>query len=132
METSELKNKEEDDRDEDEEGCSGSIRIGTALKKVTFDFFGGLDIFCVPLQGADQGADVRQVNFTANQVLQTLQAVLPLQARPRLQVSDDGLKGLKHREQAEPGTGLGPEPDCVSRRALRDAAGEDRVGARAC
>lgn len=112
METSELKNRKW--KQEKDVWCSqfkASVRISTALRKVTFDFFGGLDIFCVPLQGADQSADVRQVDLTANQVLQSLQAVLPLQARTRLQVTDDGFKGLKHREQTDSRTELTPELD---------------------
>lgn len=69
---------------------------------VTFDFFGCFDILCVPLNGADQSVDVRQVHLTADKVLQTLQVVLGFPAWPRLQMMNLCFKGLgkysQHRE----------------------------------
>lgn len=68
---------------------------------ITFDFSGGFNILRVPLDGADQSADVWQVHFTADEVLQALQAVFDFPARSRLQMVNFSLKCLKYSQQAE-------------------------------
>lgn len=62
---------------------------------LTFDLFGGFDVFCNPPDGADESGDVRQVHLAADKVLQPLQALSGLPARACLQVVDLSFKCLK-------------------------------------
>lgn len=68
---------------------------------ITFDFFGCFNVLSIPLDGADQGADVWQVHLTADKVLQTLQAVLKLPAWSCLQMVNLCFKCLKKRANTE-------------------------------
>lgn len=74
------------------------VKAGHAL---TFDFFGGFDVLRVPLEGADEGADVWQVQLAADEVLQALQAVLQLRAWTRLQMMDFCFKCLKKKKKSK-------------------------------
>ena len=74
---------------------------GKQRKGVTFDFFGGFHILCVPLDGADESADVWEVHLTADQVLQALHAVPGLSLWSRLQVTNLSFERLKNNQHAE-------------------------------
>lgn len=70
------------------------------LEAVTFDFFGGFNILCVPFDGSDQSADVRQVHLAADEVLQAFQVVLELPAWSRLQMVNLRFERLKYSHHA--------------------------------
>lgn len=70
---------------------------------LTFDFLGGFYILWVPLQGADEGADVWQVQFAADEELQALRVVFELPAWSCLQMMNLCFKGLtKSLKQLKP------------------------------
>ena len=79
---------------------SAKICLLFKLSAVTFDFFGGFNVLCVPFDGSDQSADVRQVHLAADEVLQAFQVVLELPAWSRLQMVNLRFERLKHSHRA--------------------------------
>ena len=73
------------------------------LNLLTFNFFGGSDIFCNPFDGADESVGVCQMNLTPHKVFKILKAVLWLPAGPAFQMMDFSFKCLWYHKKSKTG-----------------------------